>query len=87
MKIIYNHAYKNVGQDELEIVKLSSNSGYSQKDFEKVQKIFNDQKQRMQSSIPQIEKKDKKTGYSYKVLRLDDPTAIFVGELTDCCQA
>ena len=84
---IYNHAYKNVGQDELEIVKLSSNSGYSQKDFEKVQKIFNDQKQRMQSSIPQIEKKDKKTGYSYKVLRLDDPTAIFVGELTDCCQA
>ena len=41
----------------------------------------------MQSSIPQIEKKDKKTGYSYKVLRLDDPTAIFVGELTDCCQA
>ena len=84
---IYSHVYENVGEDELEIAKLASNSGYSQEDFEKVQEIFKAQKQRTQSSIPQIEKKDAKTGYTYKVLRLDDPTAIFVGELTDCCQA
>ena len=84
---IYNHKYENVAEDELEIAKLSSNCGYSQEDFEKVQAIFRAQKERTKSSIPQIEKKDEKTGYTYKVLRLDDPTAIFVGELTDCCQA
>ena len=84
---IYSHVYENVGEDELEIAKLASNSGYSQEQFEQVQEIFNEQKKRTQSSIPQIEKKDAKTGYTYKVLRLDDPTAIFVGELTDCCQA
>ena len=84
---IYNNQYKNVAEDELEIAKLSSNCGYSQADFEKVQAIFREQKKRTKSSIPQIEKKNEKTGYTYKVLRLDDPTAIFVGELTDCCQA
>ncbi len=84
---IYSHKYENVAEDELEIAKLSSNCGYSQEDFEKVQAIFRAQKERTKSSIPQIEKKDEKTGYTYKVLRLDDPTAIFVGELTDCCQA
>ena len=84
---IYSQIYENVGEDELEIAKLASNSGYSQEQFEQVQEIFNEQKKRTQSSIPQIEKKDAKTGYTYKVLRLDDPTAIFVGELTDCCQA
>ena len=84
---IYGHVYENVGKDELEIAKLASNCGYSQEQFEQVQEIFNEQKKRIQSSIPQIEKQDAKTGYTYKVLRLDDPTAIFVGELTDCCQA
>ena len=84
---IYSHVYENVGEDELEIAKLASNCGYSQEQFEQVQEIFNEQKKRTQSSIPQIEKNDAKTGYTYKVLRLDDPTAIFVGELTDCCQA
>ena len=84
---IYSQIYENVGEDELEIAKLASNCGYSQEQFEQVQEIFNEQKKRAQSSIPQIEKKDEKTGYTYKVLRLDDPTAIFVGELTDCCQA
>ena len=84
---IYSHEYENIGEDELEIAKLSSNCGYSQEEFEKIQEIFASQKERTKSSIPQIERKDKKTGYTYKVLRLDDPTTIFVGELTDCCQA
>ena len=84
---LLNHNYENVGEDELEIAKLASNCGYSQEDFKKIQEIFAAQRARTKSSIPQIEKKDKKTGYTYKVLRLDDPTTIFVGELTDCCQA
>lgn len=84
---LYGRNYKNVQEDEEVIAKLSSNCGYSQEDFEEIQKIFREQKQRTVSSIPQIEKKNNANGYTYKVLRLDDPVAIFIGELTDCCQA
>lgn len=84
---IYGHNYDNIAENEKEIAKLSSLCGYSQEDFEEIQEIFKQQLQRTKSSIPQIEKENKNNGYTYKVLRLDDPIAIFVGELTDCCQA
>ena len=84
-KFLYEKRYKNV--EFVEISKLSSNCGYSQEQFEEVQNIYREQLKRKESSIPQIEGKCKGSEYTYKVLRLDDPTAIFVGELTDCCQA
>ena len=79
--------YDNVEEQDLEIAKLSSLCGYSQKDFDKIKEIYKEQLQRNESSIPQIEGKNEKAGLKYKVLGLKDPTAIFVGELTDCCQA
>ena len=84
-KFLYEKRYKNV--EFSEIGKLASNCGYSQEQFERVQDIYREQLKRKESSIPQIEGKCKDSKYTYKVLRLDDPTAIFVGELTDCCQA
>lgn len=84
-KFIYEKRYKNV--EFADIGKLASNCGYSQEQFERVQDIYREQLKRKESSIPQIEGKCKDSKYTYKVLRLDDPTALFVGELTDCCQA
>lgn len=84
-KYLYEKRYKNV--EFADIGKLASNCGYSQEQFERVQDIYREQLKRKESSIPQIEGKCKDSKYTYKVLRLDDPTAIFVGELTDCCQA
>ena len=46
--------------------------------------IYNYGKQRTFSSIPRIE--NKVEGYSYEILRLDDPLAMAIGTLTDCCQ-
>lgn len=85
-KYFLDITYKGIKDNEKEIAKLSSMCGYSQADFDKVKLFYEMQLERVKSSIPQIEGKNNLTNYSYKVLRLDDPTAIFVGELTHCCQ-
>lgn len=58
--------------------------GYSQKDFEAIQNLFNEGETRDFSSIPRIQGKTK--GYTYEMLRCDDPLALTIGTLTDCCQ-
>lgn len=59
-------------------------AGYSQKDFEAIQSLFNEGEVRDFSSIPRIQ--GKTNGYTYEMLRCDDPLALTIGTLTDCCQ-
>ncbi len=59
-------------------------AGYSQKDFETIQSLFNEGEVRDFSSIPRIQGSTK--GYTYEMLRCDDPLALTIGTLTDCCQ-
>ena len=56
----------------------------SQKDFEAIQSLFNEGELRDFSSIPRIQGSTK--GYTYEMLRCDDPLALTIGTLTDCCQ-
>ena len=76
----------NVGNERA--AEISAIAGYSQADFDTLQQIYNYGKQRTFSSIPRIEKKTEKTSgkYIYETLRLDDPLAMAIGTLTDCCQ-
>ena len=66
------------------VAEISSIAGYTQQDFETLQQIYNYGKQRTFSSIPRIEKNKGK--YHYETLRLDNPLAMAIGTLTDCCQ-
>lgn len=59
-------------------------AGYSQKGFEAIQSLFNEGEVRDFSSIPRIQ--GKTNGYTYEMLRCDDPLALTIGTLTDCCQ-
>ena len=59
-------------------------ASYSQRDFDTLQQIYNYGKQRIFSSIPLIANDTGK--YTYEMLRVDDPTAMVIGNLTDCCQ-
>lgn len=59
-------------------------AGYSQKDFEAIQSLFNEGEARDFSSIPRIQGSTK--GYTYEMLRCDDPLTLTIGTLTDCCQ-
>ena len=72
----------NVGNER--VAEISAIAGYSQADFNTLQQIYNYGKQRTFSSIPRIEKTNGK--YTYEMLRLDDPLAMAIGTLTDCCQ-
>ena len=72
----------NVGNDK--VAEISAIAGYSQDDFNTLQQIYNYGKTRTFSSIPRIEKTTEK--YTYEMLRLDDPLAMAIGTLTDCCQ-
>ena len=76
----------NVGNER--VAEISAIAGYSQADFNTLQKIYNYGKQRTFSSIPRIEHSAEKTSgkYTYETLRLDDPLAMAIGTLTDCCQ-
>lgn len=57
---------------------------YSEDDFEVLQKIYNYGKLRTYSSIPRV--LGSKNGFTYEVIRLDDPLALTVGCRTGCCQ-
>lgn len=76
----------NVGNER--VAEISAIAGYSQADFNILQQIYNYGKQRTFSSIPRIEQSAEKTSgkYIYETLRLDDPLAMAIGTLTDCCQ-
>ncbi len=76
----------NVGNER--VAEISAIAGYSQADFNILQQIYNYGKQRTFSSIPRIEQSAEKISgrYTYEILRLDDPLAMAIGTLTDCCQ-
>ena len=76
----------NVGNER--VAEISAIAGYSQADFNILQQIYNYGKQRTFSSIPRIEQSAEKTSgkYTYEILRLDDPLAMAIGTLSDCCQ-
>lgn len=82
---VQNNKYESVNIGNENVATISAIAGYSQEDFNILQQIYNYGKQRTFSSIPRIEKTIGK--YSYEMLRLDDPLAMAIGTLTDCCQA
>ena len=81
---VQQNKYEDIEVGNESVAEISSVAGYTQEDFDKLQKIYNYGKQRVFSSIPRIENKTDK--YNYEMLRLDDPLAMAIGTLTDCCQ-
>ena len=77
--------YTDIDVGNEEVAKQSMIAGYSQEDFEKIQELYNEGETREFSSIPRI--KGEINGYTYEMLRCDDPLALTIGTLTDCCQA
>lgn len=84
MSYIQTNKYTCVNVGNERVAEISSIAGYTQQDFETLQQIYNYGKQRTFSSIPRIENQRGK--YTYETLRLDDPLAMAIGTLTDCCQ-
>lgn len=85
---VKNNRYDFVDVGNEKVAHISSAAGYSNKDFEVLQQIYNYGKQRTFSSIPRVnsEKTLASGKYNYEMLKLDDPLAMVIGTLTDCCQ-
>ena len=85
---VQSNKYTSVNVGNERAAEESAIAGYTQEDFETLQQIYNYGKQRTFSSIPRIESKVEKISgrYTYETLRLDDPLAMTVGTLTNCCQ-
>lgn len=77
-------AYTDIEIGNEGVAEQAKIAGYSQKDFEAIQSLFNEGEVRDFSSIPRIQGSTK--GYTYEMLRCDDPLALTIGTLTDCCQ-
>ena len=88
VSFVQSNKYENVNIGNDKVAEISAIAGYSQEDFNILQQIYNYGKTRTFSSIPRIEKSEEKTSgrYTYETLRLDDPLAMVIGNLTDCCQ-
>lgn len=81
---VHENKYKNVEVGNENVAKYAAIMDYKQEDFETIQKIYNYAKMRVFSSIPRVE--NNQGTYKYEILRLDDPLALAIGKLTDCCQ-
>ncbi len=84
MKFIRSNIYDNVQVGNERLAEISRLAGYDQRSFDTLQQIYNYGKSRTFSSIPRIHAKNGE--YTYEMLRLDDPLALAIGTLTDCCQ-
>ena len=81
---IKSNVYENVETGNERLAEVSSIAGYSQSTFDELQKIYSYSKTRTFSDIPRIENSEGL--YRYEILRLDDPLALAIGTLTNCCQ-
>ncbi len=81
---IRNNNYEKVEIGNEGLAEQAKIAGYSQQDFEKLQVMYNEGEMRDYSSIPRVA--GEKNGYTYEMLRCDDPLALSIGTLTDCCQ-
>lgn len=81
---ISSDRYKNINPGNEKLAKISLIAGYQDKEFEILQQIYNVGRKRTFSSIPRIE--NNKDNYHYEILRLDDPLALGIGILNNCCQ-
>ena len=63
---------------------LAKKFAFDQDYFEVAQEVWEGARKRDASIIPRVQGKDEE--YSYEVLRLDDVTGIYAGNISNCCQ-
>jgi len=63
---------------------LAKKFAFDQDYFETAQEVWEGARKREASIIPRVQGKDDE--YSYEVLRLDDVTGIYAGNISNCCQ-
>lgn len=78
--------YTNVEPGNEKLAGLLSKYGYSQKSFDRMQKVYDVAKKCKDTYVIKANKDDAKNPVQYKFLKKDDPNGFVIGDLTNCCQ-
>ena len=81
---IQNISFDNVEAGEHELAYRAKKAGLSQEEFNVSKEINKRMQEREKQTVPPVEHKGKK--YVGRILRIDDPLHITIGNITTCCQ-
>ena len=84
LAFVKSNSYENVEVGNSLAAEYVGNEAYSEEEWDRLQEIYNYGKMRIFSSLPRVE--GTLHEYTYEILRLDDPLALVIGKVTDCCQ-
>ena len=79
-----NTTYPNVKDGEYELEYVARSAGLEKDYWPKAQEIYKKMQEREAQTIPPIEINGKK--YRGRILRIDDPLHLVIGNITTCCQ-
>lgn len=82
---INNIRYDGVKEGEYELEYVARLGGLDAKYFPVAQKLFEEMKQRTHQTVPQLD--ITRGRFRGRILRLDDPLHLMIGDITTCCQA
>lgn len=83
LNVIKDNNYTNVETGNIKLAEACKIEGYSQNDFDLLQRIFNYGKGRAYNTIPRIT--GESTKYRYEIARLDSPEPCYIGPRSGCC--
>ena len=78
--------YDHVEDDNRELAQLVGHYGYTQQQFEQIQKIYDEAKKLKDSYVISADRAVAENGVSFRVLKKDDPLGFVIGNITNCCQ-
>ena len=84
-RYVNNSRYDGVKEGEYELEYVAKLAGLNEKYFPIAQKLFEEMKKRTHQTIPQVD--ITRGRFRARILRIDDPLHLMVGDITTCCQA
>lgn len=76
--------YNNIEPGYYELAYRAKKSGLSQEEFDVAKKIYDQMKERERQSVPPVSHKGKR--FVGRIVRIDDPLHLTIGNITTCCQ-
>ncbi|MBR1540879.1 MAG: hypothetical protein IJ629_07060 [Clostridia bacterium] len=81
---VNKNSYENVGKGEHELEYIARKAGLTQEQFVIAQRLYREMQKREAITIPPEEYKGKR--FRGRIVRIDDPLHLAIGEITNCCQ-
>ncbi len=78
--------YTNINEGNEKLAKIVGKYGYTQEQFEQIQRIYDKAKTIKNSYIIEADRIQSENGINFRILDKDDPLGFVLGDITNCCQ-